>query len=46
MGPYSVEAHAGGSEARMPFGGVYCSADGASGGLSLSSADWSPTKAG
>ena len=32
VNPYSVEAYASrdGSEARMPFGGIYCSADGSS----------------
>jgi hypothetical protein len=48
VNPYSVEAYVSrdGSEARMPFGGVYCSADGASGGWSWSSRAWSPTGAG
>jgi hypothetical protein len=45
--PILREAHAGGTEDRMPFGGwAYCSADGASGGLSLGSRAWSPTGAG
>ena len=30
VGPCSVEAYAGGSEARIPFSGIYCSADGSS----------------